>query len=63
MDQLVANTINNKVEKENILGSDGEKENEGPETTHSRDMTIESDKGQEELLTLMSTMDEETKKR
>jgi hypothetical protein len=26
-------------------------------------MTIESDKGQEELLTLMSTMDEETKKR
>jgi hypothetical protein len=63
MDQLVANTINNKVEKENILGSDDEKENEGPETTHPRDMTIESDKGQEELLTLMSTMDEETKKR
>jgi hypothetical protein len=63
MDQLMANTINNEVEKENILGSDDEKENEGPKTTHPRDMTIESNEGQEEPVTLMSTMDEETKER
>jgi hypothetical protein len=62
MDQLVvANIVNSEVEEENIMGSDDEKESEGPKTTHLRDMIIESNKGREEPTTPTSTMDEEAK--
>ncbi len=42
---MVANTINNEVEDENILGSNDVRESEGLKTTHLGDMTIESDEG------------------
>jgi hypothetical protein len=45
MDQLVvANTINIKVEEENISRSNDEEESEGPKTTHLRDTMTNSNK-------------------
>jgi hypothetical protein len=52
MDQLmVANTFNNEVEKENILGPDEKEESKGPKITHPRDMMIDSYKEEEKSTT------------
>ncbi len=60
MDQLVvANIVNNEVEEKNILGSDDKEESEGPETTHPRDTTVDSNEEKEEPATPRSKMDEE----
>jgi hypothetical protein len=60
MDQLVvANTINNEVEKENISGLNDEEESEGLETTHPRDTMTNSDEEEEKSVTPRSEMDKE----
>jgi hypothetical protein len=57
MDQLmVANTFNSEVEEENIIGLNDEEKSEGPQTTHPRDMTIDSDKKEEKSTTPWSEM-------
>jgi hypothetical protein len=52
MDQLmVANTINNEMEEENILRPNDKEKSEGPKITHPRDMTIDSNEEEEEPMT------------
>jgi hypothetical protein len=60
MDQLVvANTVNNEMEEENIPGLDDEEESEGPKTTLLGDTMTKLDEEEEKPTTLKLVMDEE----